>query len=146
MRRKRGQGQLKILVVDDQGFNITAIQVILRVKFKLNVDQVMDKALGGQQAIDMVRKNIVRNNFDKCDYILILMDCNMPFVDGYQATDTIRHLFYQYGLSQPIISAVTGHSETVYINKAINSGMNQVLSKPVSIPALRRLLLKVKFI
>ena len=37
---------------------------------------------------------------------------------------------------QPIISAVTGHCEQEYVNKAIQSGMNQVLSKPVNIDVL----------
>ena len=68
------------------------------------------------------------------------MDCNMPFMDGYECTDKIRTLFYKHKLEQPIITAVTGHSEYIYIRKAINSGMNQVLSKPVKASLLRSLL------
>ena len=51
----------------------------------------------------------------------------MPFIDGYQTTQKIRKLLYESNCVQPIISAVTGHTEQSYINKAILSGMNQVL-------------------
>ena len=53
-----------------------------------------------------------------CDIDLIFMDCNMPFMDGYIATNKIRHIIDKYGLPQPIIVAVTGHTEQLYVNKA----------------------------
>ena len=59
------------------------------------------------------------------------MDCNMPFMDGYEATQKIREFLHQSKLKQPIITAVTGHTELPFIEKAIMCGMNQVLSKPV---------------
>ncbi len=59
------------------------------------------------------------------------MDCNMPFMSGYEACTVIRQYLYDMGLDQPVISAVTGHSEQSYVELAIESGMNQVLSKPV---------------
>ena len=61
------------------------------------------------------------------------MDCNMPGMDGYETTTKIREFLYSKNVIQPIISAVTGHMEQIYIDKAINSGMNQVLSKPICI-------------
>jgi CheY-like chemotaxis protein len=39
------------------------------------------------------------------------MDCNMPIMDGYDATKEIRKFIHNAELPQPIISAVTGHSE-----------------------------------
>ena len=68
----------------------------------------------------------------KSKYALILMDCNMPVMDGFQTTTEIREFLYSRGAKQPIISAVTGHMEQVYIDQAVMSGMNQVLSKPVN--------------
>ena len=52
------------------------------------------------------------------------MDCQMPFMDGYEATDKIREFIHSQGAPQPIISAVTGHTEQAYIERAINAGMN----------------------
>lgn len=56
----------------------------------------------------------------------------MPFMDGYEATQNIRQLIHENGLQQPIIIAVTGHSETIYEERALDSGMNLVLHKPVN--------------
>lgn len=60
----------------------------------------------------------------------------MPFMDGYEATYRIREFLYVKGLKQPIISAITGHTEQAYIDKSIMCGMNQVLSKPVQVLVL----------
>ena len=68
------------------------------------------------------------------------MDCNMPFMDGYEATYKIREYLYTQDMTQPIISAITGHTEQAYIDKSINCGMNQVLSKPVQVEVLQHLI------
>ena len=74
------------------------------------------------------------------------MDCQMPFMDGYEATKKIREFIDEQEVSQPIISAVTGHTEQAYIERAINAGMNQVISKPVDIQVLKVLLTKFGYI
>ena len=73
------------------------------------------------------------------------MDCNMPGMDGFETTLKIREYLHSLGAEQPIISAVTGHMEQMYIDQAIMSGMNQVLSKPVNSLYLRDLLLGMDF-
>lgn len=55
----------------------------------------------------------------------------MPFMDGYEATTQIREYLLRHKLMQPQIVAITGHSEQAYIQRALNSGMNKVLSKPI---------------
>ena len=64
----------------------------------------------------------------------------MPVMDGYEATQKIREVYFAYGISQPIILAVTGHCEKEYVKRAMNSGMNQVLSKPIKGEILRKLI------
>ena len=73
-------------------------------------------------------------------YSLILMDCNMPFMDGFECTKLIRNFFWkEFGASvyeQPIIAATTGHAEEKYTKKCFDCGMNQVMSKPIQIDSL----------
>lgn len=88
----------------------------------------------------MVIDNVELNNGRYCNYDLIFMDCNMPFMDGYEATTQIREYLYSQDLAQPIISAITGHTEQAYIDKSILCGMNQVLSKPVQVEVLSHLI------
>ena len=69
----------------------------------------------------------------------------MPIMDGYTATLKIREYLYSQGINQPIIEAVTGHTEDEYVKRAIASGMNQVLSKPVSVPILKTILKDIEY-
>ena len=55
----------------------------------------------------------------------------MPIMDGNEATSLIREYLYSKDIKQPIISGCTGHVEQSYIGRMFDSGMNQVLSKPV---------------
>ena len=80
---------------------------------------------------------MVANGCERCTYDLILMDCNMPHMDGYEATTRIRQYLFSLQLHQPIIVAITGHKEPNYVERAINSGMNQVLSKPIQAQILK---------
>ncbi len=46
------------------------------------------------------------------------MDCSMPIMDGYTASEKIRRLIKGLQIQQPMIVACTGHTEEEYINKA----------------------------
>ena len=89
--------------------------------------------------------NVEGNQNKFCNFDLIFMDCNMPFMDGYEATKRIREYLYSKRIRQPVISALTGHTEQAYIDKSIMCGMNQVLSKPVQISCLITLMDKMGF-
>jgi len=78
----------------------------------VDVDCVCEKALNGEEALQIVQENVERQNEGAfCNYSLILMDCNMPFMDGYEATDKIRQYLFEKNILQPIIIGVTGHTE-----------------------------------
>lgn len=74
-RRKK----LRALIVDDDSFNIMSIEMILK---RLNIQY--DSCFNGKEAI---KKVISNNNYD-----IILMDCNMPVMDGWEATKAIVDL------------------------------------------------------
>ena len=59
-------------------------------------------------------------------YSVVLMDCQMPVLDGLDATRRIRDL----DIPQPIIIAVTAHARPCDRNECLRSGMNDYVSKP----------------
>ena len=124
------------MIVDDQFFNIQALEIIMQHVKNINVESVCSRAYNGIEAFqiikDDVEQNIKNGLAGKSSYKLIFMDCNMPFMDGYDSTMYIRQYLYDQNIEQPLIIAVTGHTESIYIQQAFESGMNQVLSKPVT--------------
>jgi len=124
----------KILIVDDEKFNCDIIYGFLMILGLKNRQDKTHFAYNGEQAVAMVQKAL-----DECDpyrYTLILMDCNMPFLDGYEATKIIRKLYQGMDIKrekQPRIIAITGHVENEYVEKAIQSGMDKVFSKPLPV-------------
>jgi len=111
-------------LVDDQQFNIEAIEIMMLYSFKLPTKDLCDHAYNGRQALEAVMKNVEENEGQFCQYNLILIDCNMPFMDGYDATKAIREYLYKMNIDQPIITAVTGHVDDNSVNKGLGFGMN----------------------
>ena len=93
-------------------FNIDALAIIFEYSLGLkNIKAIIDRALDGDTAIKMVKENVAKNHDKLCDYDIIFMDCNMPILDGYDSTRGIRQFLYSKKIKQPIIAAVTGHTE-----------------------------------
>ena len=84
----------------------------------------------GQAALDL----LANGSFD-----LVLMDCQMPVLDGYSATEQIR--LKEKGTDQhQIIIALTANSESEYRQRCINAGMDDYLAKPYKKEALAKIL------
>ena len=75
-------------------------------------------------------------------YDLILMDIQMPNMDGYQATQCIRHLNDKKKAEIPII-AMTATAFEEDKKRAFDAGMNEHIAKPIDIEKLRVAILSV---
>jgi two-component system sensor histidine kinase BarA len=123
------------------------MKIILSSIIKVDASLICSVALNGREALNLVRRKSCSLNRDDNSFCLILMDCNMPVMDGYEATKEIRTLMEEVETrDRPFICAVTGHVEEEYIKRCIDSGMDKVLQKPVPIIELRRILLQLKII
>ena len=96
-----------------------ACKYILKATGLENIEKICDTALNGKIAVDMVKEHK-----DECYYDLILMDQNMPVLNGCMASKQIREYLYSQDRLQPIIVGVTGQVEEIYVKNAIENGMN----------------------
>src|SRR5690606_24398434 len=69
-------------------------------------------------------------------YDLILLDLQMPLMDGYELTRTLRRT----GYSRPII-AITAHAMTQHRSQALEAGCDALYTKPIDLPVLREAIL-----
>ena len=75
-------------------------------------------------------------------YDLILMDIQMPYMDGYMATQAIRKMD-DPALSQIPIVAMTANALEQDRRKALDTGMNDYMAKPIDLPRLLKILQKI---
>src|SRR5690606_1722500 len=88
------------------------------------------QAENGVQAVEMFKKH----HFD-----VILMDVQMPEMDGHEATRTIRKL---EGVNQPFIVAMTANAMREDEDACIEAGMNYYISKPFKTESLKSALVE----
>lgn len=117
---------LSILLVED---NITNQRVASLMLERLGFSA--DTVVNGQEAVDAVKKQY---------YDVILMDCQMPVMDGFQATEEIRRL--QRGQRASTIIAMTANATREDRQKCIDIGMDDYIAKPVKTETLQRILNK----
>ena len=115
----------KVLVVDDNGFNLRVAQGLLALS---KIDIIT--ASSGKKAMNLVQQN---------DFDIIFMDHMMPEMDGVEATQKIRNLGGKYE-SIPII-ALTANAVSGVKEMFLSSGFNAFLSKPIDIRALDEILI-----
>ncbi len=116
--------EAKILVADDYEFNQILITEILKT---LGID--FDICENGEIAVELALKN---------NYDAILMDINMPILNGIEATHILKNTYH---LKTPII-ALTANAMAGDKEKFIESGMDDYISKPIEIDILIKVLEK----
>ncbi|BBH08906.1 Signal transduction histidine kinase [Prunus dulcis] len=87
----------------------------------------------GGEALDLVRNDLVTHRKHGYDYIL--MDCQMPIMDGFEAAREIRKEEKSYDVHIPII-ALTSHEQGEETRRMIEAGMDHHLTKPLQLDLL----------
>lgn len=116
-RLKITTSRLRVLVADDNMANQMVAQAILE-----RLGHRADVVANGREAIEALKV---------VPYDLVLMDCQMPEIDGYEATRQIRQA--GSGVIDPkvVIIALTANVTGGNREKCLNAGMNDFLSKPI---------------
>jgi CheY-like chemotaxis protein/HPt (histidine-containing phosphotransfer) domain-containing protein len=112
----------RVLLAEDNPIN-QKVAVALLKRWACDVTVVSD----GKQAVDILREH----RFD-----VVLMDCHMPVMDGYQATAAIRAFELHSGRHTPIV-AMTANALQGDRERCITSGMDDYVPKPVKPDVLR---------
>ena len=124
--------KLRILVVEDSSVSQLIAKELL--ESRGSIVTVCDS---GKEAVDMFEQSITGT------YDVILMDINMPGMDGYEATDKIRSSSHPQAKTVPII-AMTAEALPDDIQMALKAGMNDHISKPITadkiVSAIKRVL------
>lgn len=118
---------MKVLIVEDNPFNLKVLDSLMR-----NRGYATDFAVNGLFACEKVQKT---------DYDLILMDVQMPVMDGLTATREIRK--QSPDDKQPYIIAITANAMGGDRKMCIDAGMNDYIAKPVTTASLDQALAKL---
>lgn len=122
---KPDKPQRKVLLVEDNPINQkVALRILAQHGFKA------DTAMNGQEALDA---------FEKQFYDIVLMDVQMPSMDGVVAT---RHLRIKYGPDKPYIIAVTANVTDEDRRNCFEAGMNDFVTKPIRPDILLKAMIK----
>ncbi len=108
---------LNILVVEDNVVNQMVIDELLR-----DFGHTTVLAENGEQAIECVKKG---------DIDMVLMDCQMPVMDGFEATRRLRSMEADQGTPALPIIAVTSNAIKGDRERCLNAGMDDYVSKPI---------------
>jgi CheY-like chemotaxis protein len=118
----------RILIAEDNDVNRVLAQDIL---------EFLGFAVQAVENGDVALKIALQQTFD-----LILMDCQMPVVDGFEATRRIRTLETEAGHSKTPIVALSGHPNEEGRGHCLAAGMDDYLQKPFTINELQEMIAK----
>lgn len=112
-----------VLVVDDNEIN----QEVAK-GFLAPLGANVKTADNGRQALDLIEQAILNNTLFDC----ILMDCQMPVMDGYECSKTLRFSSQYYDVVNTPIIAMTANAFSGEKEKCFAHGMNDYITKPVN--------------
>jgi two-component system, response regulator, stage 0 sporulation protein F len=117
----------RILIVDDLVLNRILLREIIRgIGFEFEMSE------NGREALDLLSKK----HFD-----LVLMDIEMPVMNGIETTNHIRNIMPDPQCRIPII-ALTAHDPRIFFEDFRDVGFNEILTKPYSLAKVKELILR----
>jgi len=114
--------RIQVLLVEDDEISAQAARTLLE-----RLGCVVDHAADGAAAISL---------FSQQSYDLILMDCQMPRMDGLETTAKIRNM------AQGWVTPIVGTSSNLSRLQCLDAGMNDIMPKPFLLSALKMTLAK----
>lgn len=111
-----------MLVAEDNEINRMVVVGMLE-----HLGYAADIAHDGAEALELLRAQ---------DYLAVLMDCQMPVMDGYDATRAIRN--HEPGSRRIPIIALTASATKGERERCLDAGMDDFLTKPVDVRSLKR--------
>ena len=120
---------IRILLVEDNHFNQVVAKRVLE-----KMDFAIDIANNGLEALEKIKEET---------YDFVLMDLEMPKMDGFSATQAIRNFGETYA-NLPIV-AMTAYATQDIKDKCLRKGMNGYITKPFKIKELKSALLNLSF-
>ena len=120
---REARKRLKILLAEDNTVNQK-----LAVKILENMGHVVSVASNGKKALNILETD---------DFQVVLMDVQMPEMDGFEATAAIREKEKTTGAHIPIV-AMTAHAMVGDRERCLDMGMDGYISKPISSKELER--------
>lgn len=121
-----------ILAAEDNDLNAEIVSEML-----IMLGAKCERAINGMEALELFKES------EAGHYSMILMDIQMPVMNGYEATKSIRSCGHQDAEKIPII-AMTANAFAEDVKNALEAGMNDHISKPVDVSVLRDTLEKWK--
>jgi two-component system, sensor histidine kinase len=125
---KPADNNIRLLLAEDEPTNQLLFKLILA-KFGYQVDA----ANNGNEALKLLEQN---------DYAMVLMDCMMPVMNGYEATAVIRAQTSKVRNHAIPVIALTANAMQEDRERCLAAGMNDYVSKPLKIAELQTLLEK----
>jgi len=129
IKRRSGISKYNILLAEDNETNQKmAVKILEKIGFK-NIDI----ASNGREAVEL---------YSERRYAVILMDCQMPEMSGFEATEKIRKYELEYLISRTPIIAMTAGVSDGSREKCISFGMDEYIGKPFKVENLERIIFK----
>ena len=128
---RKERERIRVLVVEDNELNREIARELLE-----DDGFIVETAEDGETAIVMIGRS------DKDYYDAVMMDIQMPGIDGYEAARSIRKMFDKEHAEIPII-AMTANAFEEDMEKARSAGMNAYIAKPVDSKSIRSVLRQV---